>query len=104
MSSLAGLEHMLVSAAPNTLNSSSLGVTPSWLKANVPCRLATDTNEASPSSNHCASTSFSPTVCVVAIGSASAVCGSPAAAPNAPAAPIMSSAPPATPPAIFLGV
>ena len=95
---------MLVSAAPNTLNSSSLGVTPSWLKENVPCASGTDTKDSSPSLNHWAVTSWSPTVCVVAIGSASAVCGSPAAAPNAPAAPNMSSAPPATPPAIFLGL
>ena len=31
-----GFEHIEVSAVPNTLNSSSLGVTPSWLKANSP--------------------------------------------------------------------
>ena len=92
---------MLVKAVPNTLNSSSLGVVPSWLKENDPSTFARRT-EASSTSIQCASTSRSFTTCVVEEGSASAIWGWAAAAPPAAvAAPSASKAEPATPPAIL---
>ena len=88
---------MLVSAVPNTLNSSSFGVVPNWLNTKLPCTFGTRTYEPSSTFTHEASTTFSLNECVVplAASDASALFGFKAF--SAKPDPVSSSAAPATP-------